>query len=181
MRSSRWSCYRANIPRHRETRKLRRTLSVRRKDRDPGTPGFRLGRSGRRRGRGGLRRKAHPEHLPSFADRKAPRAFHHNRAESPGLALHYQCRDYAPLQSRSPCLEPPNRGCPSAQLRVPLVPSLSRGAGRGRSRSHKDDKPVVRAAPAPRLPRPGPPSWAVPEMHRRRVGISRPKRSKLPH
>jgi hypothetical protein len=53
--------------------------------------------------RGGLRRKAHPEPLPSFADRKAPRAFHHKPAVRPGLPLHYQWRDYAPLQSRPPC------------------------------------------------------------------------------
>ena len=67
-----------------------------------------LGRStyqpGLRRGRDGLRRKAHSEHLPSFADTKAPRAFHHHPAQRPSLGLHYQCRDYAPLQSRPPCL-----------------------------------------------------------------------------
>jgi len=88
----RWSCQRATIPRYRGTRT--------RKVRDPRTPGFRLGKTGRRRRQGGLRRKAHPEPLASFADRKASRAFHENPAERPGLALHYQCRDYAPLQSR---------------------------------------------------------------------------------
>jgi len=31
-------------------------------------------------GRDGLRSRAHPEHLPSFAIRKGPRAFHHYRA-----------------------------------------------------------------------------------------------------
>jgi len=49
---------------------------------------------------GGLRHKAHPEPLPSLADRKASRACHENPAERPGLTLHDQCRDYAPLQSR---------------------------------------------------------------------------------
>jgi hypothetical protein len=52
-------------------------------------------------GRDGLRRKAHPEPLPSLDDRSDPQAFHHNSAQRPGLGLHYQCRDYAPLQSRS--------------------------------------------------------------------------------
>ena len=55
------------------------------------------------RGRDGLRRKAHPEPLPSLDDRSDPQAFHHNPAQRPGLPLHYQCRDYAPLQSRPPC------------------------------------------------------------------------------
>ena len=54
------------------------------------------------RGRGGLRRKAHAEPLPSFAHRKAPRAFHLSPADRPGLALHYRCCDYAALQSRPP-------------------------------------------------------------------------------
>jgi len=80
-------------------------------------------KTGRCRRQGGLRRKAHPEHLPSFTDRKAPRAFHHNPAQSSGLALHYQRRDYAPLQRRPPCLASLNRGW--------LVPSLPR-----ESRSH---------------------------------------------
>jgi hypothetical protein len=52
--------------------------------------------------RGGLRRKAHPEHLPSFADRTTSRTFHHSPAESPGPPPHYQGCDYAPLQSRPP-------------------------------------------------------------------------------
>jgi hypothetical protein len=55
-------------------------------------------------GRDGLRRKAHPEPLPSLDDRSDPQAFHHNPAQRPGLALHYLWRDYAPLQSRPPCL-----------------------------------------------------------------------------
>ena len=55
-------------------------------------------------GRDGLRRKAHAEPLPSLDDKSDPRAFHHNPAQRPGLPLHYQCRDYAPLQSRPPCL-----------------------------------------------------------------------------
>jgi len=38
--------------------------------------GLLLRQRGRRRRLGGLRRKAHPEHLASFADRKASRAFH---------------------------------------------------------------------------------------------------------
>jgi hypothetical protein len=63
--------------------------------------------TGWRRRQGGLRRKAHPEPLPSFADRKASRAFHHHPDGRPGLPLHYQCRDYAPLQSRPPCHTPP--------------------------------------------------------------------------
>jgi hypothetical protein len=56
------------------------------------------------RGRGGLRRKAHVEPLPSFAQRTALRAFPFNPADRSGLTLHYQCRDYAALQSRLPCL-----------------------------------------------------------------------------
>ena len=39
-----------------------------------------------------------------------PQALHHNPAQRPGLVLHYQCCDYAPLQSRPPCREPPTRG-----------------------------------------------------------------------
>ena len=58
---------------------------------------------GRRRGQGGLRRKAHPEHLPSVADGKVPGLSTTTPPESPDLALHYQWRDYAPLQSRPPC------------------------------------------------------------------------------
>jgi hypothetical protein len=74
-------------------------------------------------GRDGLRRKAHLEPLPSLDDRSDPQAFHHNPAQRPGLALHYQCRDYASLQRRPPC--------PS-----PLVaPGLPRDRSRG-SRSH---------------------------------------------
>ena len=61
-------------------------------------------KTGRRRRQGGLRRKAHPEPLPSVDDSSGPRAFHHSPAQRPGLALHYQCRDYASLQSRPPCL-----------------------------------------------------------------------------
>ena len=57
-------------------------------------------------GRDGLRRKALPEPLPSSDARSDPQAFHHNPARRPGLALHYQWRDYAPLQSRPPCPAP---------------------------------------------------------------------------
>jgi len=53
--------------------------------------------------RDGLRRKAHPEPLPPWDDRNDPQAFRHNSAQSPGLVLHYQWRDYAPLRSRPPC------------------------------------------------------------------------------
>jgi len=61
-----------------------------------------LCKTGRCRRQCGLQRKAHPEPLPSFRQRKAPRAFHHILARGPGRCLHYQCRDYAPLQSRPP-------------------------------------------------------------------------------
>jgi len=61
-------------------------------------------------GRDGLRRKAHPEPLPSLDGRSDPQASHHNPAQRPSLALHYQCRDYAPLQSRPPCRSSLRRG-----------------------------------------------------------------------
>jgi hypothetical protein len=65
----------------------------------PRTPGFRLFKTGRRRRQGGLRRKAHPEPLPSFADRKASRALHQNTAERPGLAL----RKFEPRDGGTKC------------------------------------------------------------------------------
>jgi len=71
-----------------------------------GVPNLTSCRNRRHQRQGGLRRKAHPEPLPSFADWKAPRAFHHNPDERHGLPRHYQCCDYAPLQSRPPCLRP---------------------------------------------------------------------------
>ena len=41
----------------------------------PKTPGFPLRKIGRRRRQGGLRRKAHPEHLPAFTDIETPPGF----------------------------------------------------------------------------------------------------------
>ena len=102
----------------------------------PRTPRFRLCKTERCRRQGwsapevspGQGRKAHPEPLPSLDDRSDPQAFHHNPAQRPGLALDYQCCDYAPLQSRPPCL---------CSL---IAAALRRGSGsracRGRSRSH---------------------------------------------
>jgi len=46
--------------------------------------------TGWRRRQGALRRKAHAEPLPSFAQGKASQAFHHHPARRPGLRLHYQ-------------------------------------------------------------------------------------------
>ena len=63
-RSWRWLCHRATLPRYRGTGP-EAYLSVRRKVRDPRTPGFRLGNTGRRRRQGHLRNKAHPEPLRS--------------------------------------------------------------------------------------------------------------------
>jgi hypothetical protein len=95
----RWLCHRATTPRQARDR------------RDPRPCCFRLCKTGGGAGgRDGLRRKKHPEPLPSLDDRSAPQAFHQNPAQRPGLALHYQCRDYAPLQSRSLCLVPGDRG-----------------------------------------------------------------------
>ena len=80
------------------------------------------------RKRSGQERKAHPEPLPSLDDRSDPQAFHHNPAQRRGLALHYQCRDYAPLQSRPPC------HC--SLIAAALRRSSGSRACRGRSRSH---------------------------------------------
>jgi hypothetical protein len=86
-------------------------------------------KTGRHRRQGGLRRKAHPEPLPFFGQRKASRAFHHIPARGPGLFLHYQCRDYAPLQSR-PSL--PH----ATHSRLPVWRSSGSRACRGRRLSH---------------------------------------------
>ena len=69
-------------------------------------------------------------------------------AARPSLTRYYQRCDYAPLPNRPRRRTPFRRGCPSAKLRVPPVPSLSRGACRGRSRCHKagpflNDEPIL--------------------------------------
>ena len=91
-------------------------------------------------GRDGLRCKAHPEPLPSLDHRSDPQAFHHIPAQRPGLTLHYQCRDYAPLQSRPPGLSsliaagsrshsvPPHRAY-SSERRTTAVRSPAAGRG----------------------------------------------------
>ena len=154
-------------PRNHKGSDLRRTCVVCRKVRDPRTPGFRLCNTRRRRRQAGLRRKAHPEPLPSFADRKAPRAFHQNPAGRPGLFLHYHCRDYAPLQSRPACLAPSDRGWkPFPQRSSSQSVQLGEKDGhiRGRSRWFVDNAgyelppsletwPVCTWAPSPYLER----------------------------
>jgi hypothetical protein len=85
-------------------------LSVRRKVRDPRTPGLRLCKAGRSRRQGHLRNKAHPEPLRSPRTKAGLPDFVSHPATRQGLLLHYQCRDYAPLWSRSPCLAPSDRG-----------------------------------------------------------------------
>jgi hypothetical protein len=62
-------------------------------------------KSGRRQGWSAAQSASEP--LPSWDDSSDPQAFHHNPAQRPGPPLHYQWRDYAPLQSRPPCLRSP--------------------------------------------------------------------------
>jgi hypothetical protein len=81
---------------------LRRTCQYAARFETRGRPVSGCAKRGGAGGRDGLRRKAHPEPLPSLDDRSDPQAFHHNPAQRPSLALHYQGRDYAPLQSRPP-------------------------------------------------------------------------------
>jgi hypothetical protein len=115
--------------------------------------------SRRHRREGGLRRKAHPEHLPSFTDRVTPRpcTTAPPRAAPPNLGKGVRHKaqgkklipgprpltpaafmarprlGVAPLQSRPPCPEPPNRGWP--------VPSPSSGyIGRNRTGSREPSK-----------------------------------------
>jgi hypothetical protein len=61
-------------------------------------------RPGRRRRQGWSTAQSASEPLPSWDDSSDPQAFHHNPAQRPGPPLHYQWSDYAPLQSRPPCL-----------------------------------------------------------------------------
>jgi hypothetical protein len=76
----------------------------------PRTLGFRLCKTGRIRRQGHLRNKAHPEPLPSPREKAGLPDFVSHPATRQGLLLHYQCRDHAPLWSRSPCLAPSDRG-----------------------------------------------------------------------
>jgi hypothetical protein len=98
-------------PGNRRGSELRRTCSVRRKGRDPRTPG-RMAISAVAAGGSWIMRAKTPP-------------------ERPDLALHYQWRDYAPLQSRPPCYKPSDRGCPSAQLRVPSLSPRCQSASQG--------------------------------------------------
>jgi hypothetical protein len=121
-RSWRWSCHRATIPRHRGTGPEAYLIRTSRGG-HPTTPGVRLGKTGQRRRQGCLRRKAHPEPLPSLAHRKASRAFHENPAKRPSLSLHYQRRDHTPWRDANaalpasggadhPCLAPSEQSLP---------------------------------------------------------------------
>jgi len=91
-------------------------------------------------GRDGLRRKAHPEPLPSLDDRTDPQAFHHNPAQRPGLALHHHaatmrlCRADLPATAHSSRL----KAAPTAFL---LTEPTARREGRPDPRSRQ----VVRA------------------------------------
>jgi hypothetical protein len=102
----------------------------------------------RHRRQGALRRKAHPEHLPSFTDGKAPQAFHHNSAESLSLTLHYQCRVYAPLQSRPPSPTPFHRGCAHSAEVQPIVYERS-GSERNPTQSYTVAEGCVGGKAAP--------------------------------
>ena len=96
------------------------------------------------RGAGWSPKQSASEPLPSFAHRKAPQAFHQDPAARPGLALHYQWCDYASLQSRSPCHDPPiaagSRSHKSAG---------TGGAGRSPKQSASEPLPTPRSSAKP--------------------------------
>ena len=77
---------------------------------DRRTPGFRRRKTARRRRQGHLRNKAHRSHYGLFELKQTSRALYGTPATRHGLTLYYQCRDYAPLRSRSPRLVLSNHG-----------------------------------------------------------------------
>jgi hypothetical protein len=120
-------------------------------DREYGRPSG-CARRGSAGGRDRLRRKAHPEPLPSLDDSSDLQAFHYNPAQRPDLALHYQCRDYAPLQSRHPCLCSLIAAGPSRARRGEAAPTTfllreptAQGVGQPPPRSHYGVSCIMRA------------------------------------
>jgi len=89
-------------------------------------PTLQLHLHGHHRRQGGLRRKAHPEHLPSFIDWKASRAFHLNPAR--------KARPHSPLPMARLCAFAEQTPLPPASTRPRhRVIITRRTSGRGRS------------------------------------------------